>query len=309
MPFDFGALFCCSAHMALHTPYDGSSKLFTVGLQRLDLHDWIETDGDLRRYLDEKDRLANSAPEAIFAAEPGSEASQAEVLHLLADHLPARYPDIYQRLGPHIEIVPAFRPVRLDDPYPPLRIAEGLVQEDLLLMRKGPQGWYLGAGHLCFPSVWRLREKFMQPMQAIHAPVPGFSDGTRNNALIERMFDNLRPEMPVIRWNWSLHADDALHLPHGPAEWRFGGENHIEHLWFRVERQTLRKLPLSGDILFTVRIYIDPLAALEAHPDAAGIAANLAAQLAELTPEQLAYKGIAGERERLIARLREIANP
>ena len=289
--------------MVLQTPYDGSSRLFTVGLKVLDPAEWIDVDDNLRQHLDEKDRLANTVPDRIFAAEAGSEAAQAEVLHMLADALPARFPHIYQRLGPVIEIVPAFRRVRLDDPFPPLLIAGGLVQEDLVLMRKGPGGWYLSAAHLSFPSSWRLHEKFLKPMHDIHAPVPGFSGSTRNADLIERMFDNLRPDTPVIRWNWSLHADDALYHPESPPQWRFG--DRVEP-WFRVERQTLRKLPQSGAIVFTIRIYIDPLAALESHAGAAGIAAALAQQLADLTPEQAEYKGLTAERERLIARLRAI---
>ena len=289
----------------MHTPYDGSSKLFTIGLKTLDPAEWIDADASLRAYLDEKDRLANSVPDKIFAAEAGSEAAQAEVLRLLADHLPARFPDIYQRIGETMAIMPAFRRARLDAPFPPLLIAGGLVQEDLVLMRKAADGWYLSAAHLSFPSSWRLHEKFMKPMHQVHGPVPGFNHGTRNAGLIERMFDNLRPEMPVIRWNWSLHADDALHHPHGAGQWQFGGDPL--GFFFRVERQTLRKLPESGAILFTIRIYLDPLGALESHPDAAGIAGALAAQLAELTPEQADYKGLTQARERLIARLDKIA--
>ncbi|HTN40754.1 MAG TPA: heme-dependent oxidative N-demethylase subunit alpha family protein, partial [Asticcacaulis sp.] len=119
-----------------HTPYDGSSKLFTIGVKPLDPTAWIDVDDRLRRYLDEKDRLAERVPDNIFVAEPNTEAAQAEVLTLLADHLPQRFPDIYQRIGPQIDIVPAFRRVRLDTPYPPLLIAGGLVQEDLVLMRR-----------------------------------------------------------------------------------------------------------------------------------------------------------------------------
>ena len=291
---------------AFHTPYDGSHKLFTIGVKPLDPADWIDVDDKLLAYLDEKDRLAERVPERIFVAEPGSEDAQAEVLNLLADHLPQRFPDIYQRLGPQIDIIPAFRRVRLDTPYPPLLIAGGLVQEDLVLMRRGDDGWRLAAGHLCFPSSWRLHEKFGKALQEIHAPVPDFGRDTRNATIIERMFDNLRSEQPVTRWNWSLHADDTLHHPESAGQWRFGDEK-IDSLYFRLERQTLRKLPISGDILFTIRIYLDPLDAMAQQPNAADLARALIDQLRAYTPAQLDYKGLTLERERLIARLEEIA--
>ncbi|CAL4866850.1 hypothetical protein MMA231_01095 [Asticcacaulis sp. MM231] len=289
-----------------HTPYDGSHKLFTIGVKPLDPADWIDVDDKLLAYLDEKDRLAERVPEKIFIAELGSEDAQAEVLALLADHLPQRFPDIYQRLGPQIDIIPAFRRVRMDTPYPPLLIAGGLVQEDLVLMRRGEDGWRLAAGHLCFPSSWRLHEKFGKALQDIHAPVPDFGRDTRNANVIERMFDNLRPEQPVMRWNWSLHADDTLHHPDSAGQWRFGDEK-IDTLYFRLERQTLRKLPENGDILFTIRIYLDPLEVMEQQPNAADLARALIDQLRAYSPAQLDYKGLTLERDRLIARLEEIA--
>jgi hypothetical protein len=45
----------------------------------------------------------------------------------------------------------------------PLKAAALLVQEDLILMRKGEDGWRLAAGSLCFPSSWTLTEKFGRP--------------------------------------------------------------------------------------------------------------------------------------------------
>ena len=121
------------------------------------------------------------------------------------------------------------------------------------------------------------------------------------------MFDKLRPELGMIRWNWSLHGDDALHHPHDSPPRRFGGGAKAERVFLRVERQTLRKLPVSGDIVFTIRIAVDPLAALEAHDDSGRIAAAIISQLEALSPEQLDYKGMTDERDGLIARLADIA--
>ncbi len=40
-----------------HTPYDGSSKPFTIGLVQLEPERWIEPDDALDYYLQEKARL------------------------------------------------------------------------------------------------------------------------------------------------------------------------------------------------------------------------------------------------------------
>jgi hypothetical protein len=293
----------------LNTPYDGSSKLFQIGLKPLEIAEWIDIDDKLLAYLAEKDRLFAARPDEVFAAEAETTAAQAEVLELLSEHLPARFPQIYARHGNEIVIAGAGR-VALDAPgVPPLRTAAALVQEDLVLMRRGEAGWRLAAASLCFPSSWALREKFGRPIHEVHGPVPGFGAGTRNAELIARMFDHLRPEMPVIRWNWSLYGDDRLFHPAtaSPETRRFGEGLWAENVFLRAERQTLRRLPQSRDILFTIRIYVDPLEALERHPQAPVIATALIEQLLALSEEQLAYKGLTLERDRLAARLRQIA--
>jgi hypothetical protein len=293
----------------LHTPYDGSSRLFQIALKPLDRAAWIDVDEKLPDYLAEKKRLHATRPDEVFAAEPDTEAAQAEVLELLASYLPEQFPDVYARQGNWMAI-DAYGRVRLDAPgVPPLRIAASLVQEDLVLMRRGPAAWRLAAASLSFPSSWALRDKIGRPIEEVHGPVPGFGAGTRNAELIARMFDHLRPAVPVIRWNWSFYADDGLFHPEtaSPATRRFGEGDMAEGVFLRLERQTLRRLAESGDIVFTIRIHVDPLAALEREAEAPRLAAAIAEQIASLSEEQLAYKGLTAERERLLARFRRIA--
>jgi hypothetical protein len=176
-------------------------------------------------------------------------------------------------------------------------------------MRRGEDGWRLAAGSLCFPSSWSLREKFGRPLHAIHAPVPGFGGGTRNADLISRMFDSLQG-LAVLRWNWSLQAGNDLYLPFSHQERvdratsrpsKFSTDEIAAQAFVRVERQTLRKLPVSGDILFTIRIHLDPLSVLEKHPDRQRLASSFADQLAALDEAQLDYKGLTADRDRLVA--------
>ena len=292
----------------LYTPYDGSARPFQIGLKPLDPEAWIDVDERLGAYLEEKARLRENHRDEVFVAEVGTEAAQAEVLEMLIEHLPRRFPEIYQQHGTEMEIVPLRRAVPLAPAgLAPLQVAASLVQEDLVLLRRSENGWRLVAAALDFPSSWSLKEKFGRPMHEVHGPVPGFGAGTRNAAMIERMFDHLRVEMPVIRWNWSLFGDERLFHPEGghPDQPRFGVDG--ESVYLRVERQTLRKLPVSGDILFTIRISVDPLAALTQHVEAPAIATALIEQLEALSPEQARYKGLWHDREALVRRLRIMA--
>lgn len=299
----------------LHTPYDGTSKPFTIGLKPLALDDWIEPGPDLEDQLDEKIRLYTEIPEKVFVEEPDSRDVQAEVLDLLVEHLPRRFPELYRREGDAMLIGQRGRSVPLDAHPAPLRTASLLVAEDLIVMRRGDDGWRLAAGSLCFPSSWSLVEKFGKPLQDIHAPVPGFGPGTRSADLINRMFDGLQGQA-VERYNWSIQAGDALYHP-------LSGQQRIDRAtgrptkfpdgdidgraFIRVERQTLRKLPVSKDILFTIRIHMDPLKVLERHPDRAILAESFAAQLEAMEEDQLDYKGLTADRDRLTARLRAMS--
>ena len=299
------------------TPYDGSAIPFTIGLRPLDPAEWIEIDDRLVDHLAQKERLYASAHETVFAAEPSTRAAQREVLDLLTEHLTTRHPELYRKNDGGLEIVPAGRTVALADrPDTPLLTASRLVQEDLVLMRRGEKGWRLAAAALCFPSSWSLSEKFSRTLDEIHAPVPGFSAGTRSATLIARMFDNLRAAQPVERLNWSLQEDDRLHHPRSKGQRDAGisaeeggllGKDLLAGTFIRVERQTLRRLPVSGDILFTIRIHLDPLRRLASHPDGARLAASLADQLGALSDAQIAYKGIAENRLALIDVLSAIA--
>ncbi|MEW9614172.1 DUF3445 domain-containing protein [Shinella sp. S4-D37] len=290
-----------------YTPYDGSARLFTIGLGPLDPARWIEPDGDLERYLLEKDRLIADQRDVVFVEEAGTREAQREVLELLAEHITARHPSFYRREGS--AVVAGARSVDLDTGEAPLVTAGALVQDDLVLMRRDDSGWRLVAGYVAFPSSWSLPEKFGRRMEDIHAPVPDFGEGTRNALLINRMFDNLKVEQPVFRFNWSINPDADLHYPASKAHGALpdGHALSLETTFARVERHTLRKLPVSGDILFTIRIYTDPLAALRTLPDARRVAAVFADQLVALTLPQAAYKGLATKRAALVAELRAVA--
>ena len=77
----------------------------------------------------------------------------------------------------------------------------------------------------------------------------------------------------------------------------------VPSAFIRVERQTLRRLPNSGDILFTIRIYVDPLAALARHPEGRSLARSLRDQLVALDEPQAAYKALLAHRGRIVAAL------
>ena len=146
-------------------------------------------------------------------------------------------------------------------PVDPLELAGRLVQEDLCLIQLDGDGPIFTAATLCFPSRWRLMEKIGKPLSAVHGPVPLYAD--RLGRPVDRFMRHLKPGHIASRLNWSLLDDPALFQPGG--KWRIEGgsditaENAGDRVFLRVERQTLRRLPVSGAVLFGIRVHVYPL--------------------------------------------------
>ncbi|WP_180898448.1 heme-dependent oxidative N-demethylase family protein [Martelella soudanensis] len=274
-------------------PYGRAYKPFSIGLSALDPDKWLEPGDDLGRYLAEKQRLLATRRDEIFRADDDSLDAAREALALIAGHLEARHADIYRRDGNNLHFLD--HTVALDDPsVPPLLTAGMLIEDDLAILINRDGSWHLSAGFVAFPSSWSLAEKAGRPMEEVHADVPGFNAGTRNAALVARIFDNLKPGLPAERFNWSFKGSDALampvskHLPEDP----FRPVRPIAANFMRVERQTLTRLSGTGAILFTIRIYTDPVEAIQRRPERRAMAAAMTGQLAGLSAEERAYKGM-----------------
>lgn len=111
------------------------------------------------------------------------------------------------------------------------------------------------AGVVCSPSRWRLADKIGHDMLAVHKPVALYAEHI--GAAVDTTLTRLSPDKPVWRSNWTLEDHPALFQPFAP------GRQLVEHpseLWIRIERETLRRLPRTKGVLFTIRGFQEPLA-------------------------------------------------
>jgi hypothetical protein len=287
--------------MPPYLPFLDAPQVLSMGLKALDLREWILIDDQFATQLAERRRLLAEQRDQVLAALPEAADGQREVLALLLDHLPARFPEVYRRKPGALANLATGERFLLDAfAEAPLELAGRLVQEDLCLMGKASDGYRLIAAVLCFPAHWRLADKLGRPLGAIHEPVPGFAE--RLAAPVDRFFATIRVERPVWRANWSVVDTPELFLPpehrrHAPS---ICAERAGAQLWLRVERQTLRRLPRSGHVLFTIHTYVEPLAAALTAP---GAARALAAQIRAMPDALAGYKGILPIRAPLLAYL------
>lgn len=292
-----------------HTPYDGSAEPFTLGLAPCDEADWIEPDALLSQHLLEKDRLLTEASETVYRTTSGMTEAETELVSLLADHLPRHHPHLYRRDGNAITVMPMKRQFDLTGVgHAPLTLAGRLAQEDFCLIRPLTDGTHeLGAACLCFPSSWSLAEKIGRPLEAVHGPVPGYRADLADR--VNRLFTRLPAGRILCRTNWSLDEGPALHRPqpHSHDRWLAENGDPLDHVFVRTERQTVRRLPETGVIVFTIKIGQDALSTLKDHPQAANLAAGMARQLRAMTAAQAAYKGLAQARPTILKTLAAIS--
>lgn len=140
------------------------------------------------------------------------------------------------------------------------------VHEDLclLMQRPGEEVYRLIGAAVAWPSDWRPADKIGLSLRALHAPIAGYEEQLASG--VDRFMATLRPGPIYARANWFIAATgDRRWLPDRPPAEAFAHvtpENAGSTLFVRSERQTLRRLPKTGAILFTIGIYVEPLANL-----------------------------------------------
>lgn len=133
----------------------------------------------------------------------------------------------------------------------------------LLTRREGEDVYRLVGAAVAFPSDWRPAEKMGLPLAAMHAPIQGYAEQLASG--VDRFISGLAPGRIFGRCNWFIAATPALRWVAEAPERAFAHvtpENAGETLFVRSERQTLRRLPQTGAIVFTIGVYVAPLSSL-----------------------------------------------
>ncbi|KAK2768226.1 hypothetical protein FQN54_000078 [Arachnomyces sp. PD_36] len=284
-----------------YRPFRYGPKYFiTMGLRSMKWDEWIELDNHYPRYHEDKarriaergDKCCKTAPEAMDGA--------IELLEELTSYLPQRYPSMFKRTPVGIDnhfTGESFNTTQRPLPEDPMKISARLIQDDLALMFEKPDGqYYLLAGSILLAGFWRLEDKFGMPLSEIHTSgdVPQFQ--TKLEKGMMNFFRRLKPEDPVLRnnyfiqvdeqlpWSYSIGSEDAESVSWNTAEKNKAIENHF----FRSERQSLRRLPRSGAIVFTIRTYFEPITKVADEPYVPG---RLASAVRSWGDDVSRYKG------------------
>ncbi len=224
-----------------YLPFLNGPLSLAPGLKPIALEQWLSPDTEAH-VLPEKRAVMQGHRSEVYGARDGSELAALELA----------------------SAVHAVAGLGEDDWASALEGAASTVSDDLCVLIKDGKGlWRLEAASLCAPTFWRLGEKLGEPLGGLHGPVPGANPGMVSR--IHRMFDAVQPGQVLERFNWTVQPGAGRHTPEQAPFKKMAADlpsvGALDALWFRVERQTISKLPISGAVVFTIRVAIDPLRA------------------------------------------------
>ena len=253
-----------------------------VGTKPLDVDRWLPDDVESAPTIAMKRELLAARRDDVVALHPGGEAAAAEAGRLVGE---------YKGVAIENEGVDALVEAAL------------LVPDDLTVLApsRSPEGeerLLFVAGVVCSPSRWRLASKMGKDMMTTHQPVARYVE--QIGSPVDTLLRRLTVDRPLWRSNWTLVDHPALFQP-DPPEQPLGVSP--EHLWVRMERETLRRLPETGGVLFTIRGFQQSLADyVQGSPERAR---TLHALIERLPDDVARYKSIYAYREPVLAWLAE----
>jgi len=268
-----------------YRPFVGGPFRWRLGLRPLDLARWIEVGDDHGAILAEKARLAAAHHDTVFGAIDGIEPDATEVLDTLLEHLLAHFPDWYGVDGNTI-VAAGQRLARAE--LHPLDLAGRLVDEDIAVLVDQPGGLVFGGGSICFPNRWDLRSKLGKSLAGVHEPVPGLNE--QLGEPIDAVFARLTPARSFWRLGWTVLDTPERYQPVDGTAPAGLGAGDPANLHLRVERETIRRLPATGVVVFTIRTYLTSLTSLAGDTDDAR---RLADALVELPDDVAEYKSLS----------------
>ena len=218
-----------------HTPYRAGAPRFTPSLTPISPAAWLTPDteshvlGWKRDKLGEAERVFRQCPEGAAAAKEAA-----------------------RRVG-----------AALGEPVDDLVSASALVSDDLVVMDQADGRWTCQALTLTAPTFFSIDDVFRRDLSGMHGPTP---DGARLAQRIGRIFQGLRPDIVLERFNWTIQCGPERHTPDAEPlrmQARTLPPDRAEAtLHLRVERQTITRLKQTGAVLFTIRVCLDPLTAI-----------------------------------------------
>lgn len=239
----------------------------TMALNKLEPDWWLELESNYVARVAERKELFEKHGKLVLNYLPGSELACKEIMENALQFLCARYPQYFSlslstSKGYVFHNAILNKETVIEDMHP-LHVLLENVPEDFAVMLRNPEDgmYYFRAGLLCSSLGWNVDTKLGMQLKEIHNPIPDYK--AKMEFSMDRYFSHLPPNRPIQRGSWGLEVDTPLFMPPGDPHENFRTRQvpnlPVSRVHLRVDWQTLRRLPLSGAIVFNFKALFTPL--------------------------------------------------
>ncbi|RSL76974.1 hypothetical protein CEP51_009484 [Fusarium floridanum] len=241
----------------------------TMSFKKLDTDFWLEVENTYPERIRQRKELYAKHGKDVLQALPGSELACKELMEMIIQFLCARYPQVFELHGN--TFVNHILGNKQDlEKIEPLHFILNHVPEDFALTLRDPAtGRYtFRAGVICSSVGWKLSQKMGLGLPEIHAPVPDYKE--KMEFSMDRFFTKMPANSPIQRGSWGLEIGQPLFLPSDHPDFSHRDSQNPsltpKDLHLRVDWQTLRRLPLSGAIVFNFKALFTPMSEFRDEP-------------------------------------------
>jgi hypothetical protein len=241
-----------------------------MAISKMPEDSWIELDNTYPTKMAMKRHILETQRDIVTAFDPIAWEASLEALQLQVQYITKRFPKLFSKtaVGVKNHILNEEWDIRPDsllwETWRPTEVMGLLTLDDYVIMVKQklpgqevPE-YHVQAGTVCFPGGWKVKDKLGLSVFRLHAgKVPDYE--SKIALSMNRFFQRMKVRDPVQRFNY--HIDPSPDLFHPTPHHNTNAEPvSLNELFFRVERQCLRRLPRSRAIVFQIRTYLYPVA-------------------------------------------------
>ncbi|KAK4164111.1 hypothetical protein QBC43DRAFT_238179 [Cladorrhinum sp. PSN259] len=250
-----------------------------MALMKYDPNWWIELTSSYIPTMAKRQTLLSQQKDRIYfqSPSPGTDLAVRELMEMLLQFLCIRYPAHFflssDKTFFHNNLLNTTTNLLIT---PPLKVIFDNVPEDYAVMLRNEEtGYYhLRSAMVCSSVGWHVALHQDAPLRAIHSDVP---DADKMAMSMDRWFAKLPTDAPVMRCSWTLEDWEVMFAsPEAERaegrEWRrsaFADEPEkltYKDIRLRCDAQTLRRLPLSGAVVFNFKAVFTPFEELRNEP-------------------------------------------
>ncbi|KAF2400719.1 hypothetical protein EJ06DRAFT_403211 [Trichodelitschia bisporula] len=243
----------------------------TMALKKLEPDWWIELENTYVERIRQRQALLAQYGELVLNYLPGSELACRELMEMALQFLVARYPHYFEldvkAMKFRNKILNTTSDLNVEHP---LVVMTNNVPEDFAIMLRDPETglYHFRAGAICSALGWNIGTKLGMTLGEIHQPIPDYKEKMQFS--MDRYFAKKPTDKAIQRGSWGFEVDQPLFMPPGdPHEkHRDVQDENLDpsRVHLRVDWQTLRRLPLSGAVVFNFKALFTPLEYIHDEP-------------------------------------------